>query len=146
MCIRDRVYSVTKTIRGKEVELWFTLPRNSYISEIVNPKGSIQSATNSTKGMGKMIHFPNVENMVYVDENPAFVKQRNDLKLRTAKQVLAQMKKSGTIDFEQSTLKGELPEHYIRFIGPTNIPIEAKTTWYQEHIQFYNFLISDSVN
>lgn len=135
-----QVYSVTKVVRGKVVELWFTLPRNSYISEIINPTGSIQNAQNSAKGMGKMIHFPNVENMVYVDENPAFTQQRNELKIKSAKQLLACLKKSGTIDFEQSILKGDLPEHYIRFVGPTGQIIEAKTTWYQEHIQFYNFL------
>lgn len=139
-----QVYSVTKTIRGKEVELWFTLPKNSYISEVLYPKGSIQKASNSKIGFGKMIHFPNVENMVYLDDNPAFVAERTRMNLSEPKEVLKYLKWSGQIDFNRSELHEDLPEQYISFVLPNGEKVEAKTTWYQEHIQFYNFAHPDT--
>lgn len=142
-----QVYSISKEVNGKTTVLWFTLPKDGYISEVRMPEGNIQKADNSKKGLAEMIHFPNVENMVYLDKNPEFSKQRTRVGLNEPKQVLKRLKASGKIDFEKSHLKlDRLPEQYVLFSNAKGEKIEAVTTWYQEHIQFYEFKLQDSLN
>lgn len=140
-----QVYEVEKEIAGKTFKLWFTLPKDGYISEVIWPAGSIQKAGNSKLGIGKMVAFPKVENLVYLDANPEFTKELKSLGLNTPKTVLARMKTSGHIDFSQSHLDIQpLPEHYVIFTNKKGQELRAVTTWYKEHIQFYSF-VKDSV-
>lgn len=141
-----QVYSILHEVNGKEVELWFTLPKNSYISEIQWPTGSIKKAGNTKKGNGKMVHFPNVDNIVYLDTNRRLTCQLDYTGLISSMSVMKRLKKNGEIDFGRSELKRSgLPVHYIRFTDPKHHIVEAKTTWYQEHIQFSGFLMQDSI-
>lgn len=140
-----QVYGLTKDFKGKDVELWFTLPKNGYISEIQWPQGSIQLAKNSTTGIGKMIHFPNVESFVYIDSNKRLTCQQEKTGLIAPKQIIDCLKKSGTIDFEKSHLKVKpFPEHYIYFNDRKRNKIGTQTTWYQEHIRIFEFDMKDT--
>lgn len=138
------VYSIVKEINGKSVELWFTLPEKTYISEIITPHKSIQTIEHSTTGFGQMIHFPNVGNMVYLDENDFFKKECTKLGLTNPKRVQNLLKKSGKIDFQQSNLTTTIPEQVVQFQLTNGKSITAKTIWFQEHIKFVSFL-NDSV-
>lgn len=139
------VYSIVKEVNNKEVELWFTLPDKAFISEIVTPKKSIQAITNSTAGFGSMIHFPNVGNIIYLDENDFFTKECAKLKLTNPKKVHYLLEKSGKIDFNQSHLKATIPEQVVQFKLANGKNCSAKTIWYQEHIKFVSFL-SDTID
>jgi len=140
-----QVYSLTKELNGKEVQLWFTLPANSFISEVQWPEGSIQKAGNSEKGTGEMIHFPNVKSMVYLEDNKRFVCQQDKTGLIATSEVLKRLKKTGQIDFERSHLKiSPRAEHYISFRSVKGQEIEAVTLWEKEHISFTSFILADT--
>ena len=142
-----QVYSVSKTIRNKEITLWFTLPKDAFISEVRWPKGSIQQAKNSQEGVGKMIYFPAVKNMIFIDDNADLTADLNRLKINDAQRMMKLMKSSGEINFEQSHLKAApYPEHFISFQTKSGEAVYSKTIWKEEHIQFFHIQKSDSMH
>jgi hypothetical protein len=141
-----KVYSVTKEVNGKEVELWFTIPTDAYIAEVKWPKGSIFGVKNTTEGMGTMLHFPNVESIVYLDSNKRLTCQQDKLGLIAPKEIVKRMKKTGKIDFSKSKLKADQPKQYILFTTKKGVEVAAETYWYQEHIQFTEFLLKDTLD
>lgn len=141
-----QVYSIRKEINGKEVELWFTLPDDSYISEIQWPTGSVQKAGNSAEGMGRMVHFPNVKSIVYLDDNKPFLCQQDKTRLISTKEVQKRMQLTGKIDFGRSDFDQKpQAQQYVLFTSPNGMKIEAKTVWFQEHIRFKRFILQDSI-
>ena len=142
-----QVYSLKKELNGKQVELWFTLPANSFISEVQWPEGSIQKAGNTLKGTGEMIHFPNVKSMVYMGDEKYFLCQQDQLGLISTKEVFNRLKKTGHIDFTLSHLKtSPKAQHYIWFTTSSGKDVAAETIWNKEHIEFTHFILADSVN
>lgn len=141
-----KVYSVTKEVNGKEVELWFTIPTDAYIAEVKWPKGSVFGVKNTTEGMGTMLHFPNVESIVYLDSNKRLTCQQDKLGLIAPKEIVKRMKKTGKIDFSKSKLKADQPKQYILFTTKKGVEVAAETYWYQEHIQFTEFLLKDTLD
>ncbi len=142
-----QVYSITKDVNGKEVELWFTIPADGYISEVKWPSGSIFKAKDSDKGMGRMIHFPNVESLVYLDSNKRLTCQQERLGLIAPKEIVNRLKKTGKVDFSRSNLKAQpYPKQYILFTNKKGVSIETETHWYQEHIQISEFILKDTVD
>lgn len=134
-----QVYVVSKKIEGKAHTLWFTLPKDAFISEVLVPKENVQRVGNSVRGMARMIHFPNVDNLVYLADNDLFEKDFKQLGIKNSKQVFRLLKKSGYVDFSNSNLSAKpLPEQKIGFVlkGDT---LTATTTWYKDHIQFFEF-------
>jgi hypothetical protein len=141
-----QVYEVEKEIDGKTVKLWFTIPKDGYISEVLWPTGSIHRSGNSKKGIGTMVAFPKVENIIYLDQNPEFKKALKEVGLANEKEVLSRLKRSGKIDFSLSHLDANpLPEHFVIFKNAKGKELRAVTTWYKEHIQFYSFANTESV-
>ena len=135
-----KVYSITREVNGKDVELWFTLPKDGYVAEVRIPKGSIFSVKNSTDGTGRMISFPKVESLVYLDSNRRLTCQQEKLGLIAPATVVKQMKKTGYIDFSKSEWNASPhPIQYIWFENKKGVKVEAATHWYQEHIQIEEF-------
>lgn len=141
-----QVYTITRKLGGKEVRLWFTLPKDAYISEVLWPKGSVFQANSTKEGMGDMVHFPNVEKYVYLDTNSRLTCQQDKLGLISVKDVQERLVKTGKIDFGRSNLKSTpYPKQYILFRSAKGIAIETETHWYQEHIQIDEFILKDSI-
>lgn len=131
-----KVYSITREINGKEVELWFTLPKDAYVAEVRIPKGSIFSVKNSTTGTGRMISFPKVESLVYLDSNRRLTCQQEKLGLIAPATVVKRLKKTGYIDFSKSEWTASPhPIQYIWFTNSNGVKVETATHWFQEHIQ-----------
>lgn len=131
-----KVYSISREINGKEVELWFTLPKDAYVAEVRFPKGSIYSVKNSTTGSGRMISFPKVESLVYLDSNRRLSCQQEKLGLIAPATVVKRMKKTGYIDFSKTDWKASPhPIQYIWFTTRKGVKVQTATHWYQEHIQ-----------
>lgn len=142
-----QVYAITKEIKGKDKTLWFTLPQNSFIAQVIQPKGSIQLVKNPTEGNAQMISFPNVKNIVYLDTNKVLTCQQEKLGLIAPMQFMVQLKKSGSIDFSKSDFNAKpLAIHKIDFKGKRNEEVGANVTWYQEHIRFDQLLLKDTSN
>ncbi len=135
-----KVYKVTKELNGKEVELWFSMPEGAFVSEVAWPKGSIQKFKNTSTGLGRMIHFPNVENFVFLKDNSVLDEQLVKLRVKNWEQVQYLMKKGGLIDFSKSDLKAEpSPEQYVLLPRQGGDTLKARTVWFKEHIEFYRF-------
>ncbi|MNJ97362.1 hypothetical protein D3C87_151060 [compost metagenome] len=136
-----KVYKIEKEINGKSVALWFSMPENAFIAEVVWPKGSIQQFKNTTSGLGRMIHFPpNVENFVFLKDNSIMSEQVKKFGIKDEKHIQFLMKKSGLIDFSKSRLNAEpIPEQYVLLPRKQGDTLKARTTWFKEHIEFYQF-------
>ncbi|AEA42279.1 hypothetical protein [Fluviicola taffensis] len=135
-----KVYKVTKEVNGKSIDLWFSIPEGGFVSEVIWPKGSIQSYKNTITGFGRMIHFPNVKNFVYLKENDVLSKQMVKFGLKDDNSVQFLLKKSGLIDFSKSKLNAEpTPEQYIVIPRKSGDTLKARTTWFKDHIEFYEF-------
>ncbi len=137
-----QVYIINGTIKNKETALWFTLPKDGFISEVQFPKGNIQLATNSKKGFGKMIHFPNVKSWVFIESFPELEKGLTKADYKNEKIVQKALKSSGKVDFEKSNLSVEpSPEHYITFQNSAGKTIGTRCVWYQDHVKISNFFL-----
>lgn len=135
-----KVYKIRKELNGKEVELWFSMPEDAFISEVVWPKGSIQQFQNSTSGLGRMIHFPNVEIFTFLKDNSVLNEQRKKLGVKDEQYIQFLMKKGGLIDFSRSNLKAEpSPEQFVLLPRQQGDTLRARTVWFKEHIEFYSF-------
>ena len=142
-----KVYEITKDIRGKEIKLWFTLPADAFISEVVIPKGSIESVKNTKTGLGRMIRFPLVDNIVFLkDDDKAFNEEKKKLKLNDPKKVMKYLKKTGYVDFEHSDLSAKpYPIQKILFTTPTNVTVHASSYWFEEHVTIEGFDALDTL-
>lgn len=135
-----KVYKIEKEINGKPVELWFSMPEDAFIAEVVWPKGNIQKFKSTTEGYGRMIHFPNVKSFVYLKDSPEFKVQMDTLGVKDEAYVQFLMKKSGWIDFSKSELEAEpSPEQYVVLPREKGDTLRARTTWFKDHIEFYEF-------
>lgn len=133
-----KVYKIEKEVNGKNMALWFSIPEDAFIAEAVWPKGSIQKFKSTTSGLGRMIHFPNVESFVYLKENEELAKQMNEFGIKDEEHVQFLMKQSGLIDFSQSNLDADpMPEQFVVLPRKNGDTLTARTTWYKEHIEFY---------
>lgn len=142
-----KVYQVSKEIKGKEVKLWFTLPQDAFISEVRFPKGSVLNVKNTKTGMGKMIRFPLVETIVYLNEDDSyFNKMKEKYDLNDSKEVENYLKKNGKIDFAKSNLTSSpYPIQKIVFETPTKLRVTASSYWFEEHITVESFDAVDSL-
>ena len=142
-----KVYEVAKEIKGKEVKLWFTLPKDAFISEVRIPKGSILAVKNTKVGTGKMIRFPSVETIVYLNEEDSYFNQEKEkYDLMDSKEVEKYLKKNGLVDFEHSNLStSPYPIQKIVFETPTKLKITASSYWFEEHITVEGFDTVDSL-
>lgn len=135
-----KVYKIEKEINGRNVALWFSIPEDAFIAEAVWPKGSIQKFKSTTNGYGRMIHFPNVKNFVYLKENDELTKQMSQFGIRNEEHVQFLLKKSGLIDFGKSKLNAEpAPEQVVVIPRENGDTLTARTTWFKDHIEFYEF-------
>ncbi len=143
-----KVYEITKEIRGKEIKLWFTLPNEAFISEVIIPKGSIEAVENTKVGVGRMIRFPLVDNIVFLKEDDQnFNKEKEKFKLTDSKKIMKYLKKTGYIDFEHSKLTAKpYPIQKILFTTPTNVTVHASSYWFEEHVTIEGFDSMDTLD
>lgn len=135
-----QVYVLSKEVKGKEYQLWFTLPKDGFVSEVKWPNGNIQKLKNTQVGIARMFHFPNVDNMIFLAENAFFEKEYKALGIQDSKEMYKMLKKSGFVDFSKSNLNANpTPEQKIGFITPEKDTITATGTWFKDRIQIFEF-------
>lgn len=131
----SKVYAIDKN--GKTY--YFTLPYESFISEVRLEKTTSKNNLFETIGSGRMIHFPADSNLVFPDSTKLVTCQQDYLKLIEPKKILKAFKSSGRVDFEQSSLAlRPKPEHYLSFVhnGDT---IGATVIWYKNKLNITSF-------
>ncbi len=142
-----KVYKVVGDFSDKEHTFYFTLPKESFICEVHVIESSAKSVKNTTRGKGKIIHFPNDKNLVFVDTNALVKCQQTSLGLKKSKKIVRLMKRSGYIDFEKSNLDARpKAEHYIEFQGNNGGVIGVKAIWYKSKITISSFESNEKMN
>lgn len=136
-----QVYTLEKEFDGKgSLKFYFTLPKESFISEVHFEEKSAQKVKNTTEGLGKIIHYPKDDNLVFVDSAKYVTCQQEKLGLLNPVDILKLMKKSGEIDFSHSNLKQTpKPEHLIIFNDKQGRKIGAKAVWYKNKVNISTF-------
>lgn len=132
-----QVYSMEKEFKGKgKLKFYFSLPKESFISEIHFSEKSAKDVDNTTEGLGEIIHFPKDNDLVFVDSQSLLKKAE----LKDTKQILRLIKLNGMIDFEATNLKATpKPEHLIIFKDNKGRRIGARAVWYKNKIDISSF-------
>jgi len=127
-----QVYSMEKEFEGKgKLKFYFSLPKESFISEIHFSEKSANAVNNTTEGFGEIIHFPKDNDLVFVDSQSLLKKAD----LKDTKQILKLIKLNGMIDFKETNLKASpKPDHLIIFNDSKGRRIGARAVWYKNKI------------
>jgi hypothetical protein len=138
-----KVYVVEKEFEGKgKLKFLYTLPDESFISEIHLFKQNSKNIKNTTKGMGELIYFPKDDDLVFPDSSANVTCQQSVLGLINPRDILKLIKKSGKIDFSKSYLKATpKPEHYLVFTDKKGREIGANVIWYKTKMNITHFVL-----
>jgi hypothetical protein len=136
-----KVYLIEKEFEGKgNVSFFFTLPKESFISEVHMSESKSAKVKNTTIGFGEIIYFPKDEFLVYVDSSKFVTCQQEVLGLINPKDIFNLMQKNGRIDFSKTNyLQRPKAEQYIEFKNAKNQKIGAKAIWYKNKINITSF-------
>jgi hypothetical protein len=124
-----------------KLKLNFTLPENSFISEVSIGYGKIKGVQNSKQGKAKLFLFPNDKKLIYVDSvttnSPEFAQigSPNNLTLLNA------LKKSGEINFEKTNFEASPNVEQYLTCTVNNYSVGMKTFWYKDRINIYDLKI-----
>jgi hypothetical protein len=143
-----KVYAVEKEIEGKGTHtFFFTLPEESFVSEIFFSVENARQVKQSTQGKGRLIHFPKDDELIFVDSNYTAKCQQSRLKLDESKDILKLLHKNGRIDFSKSNLKASpKPEHYVEFTMKNKNLVGTKMIWYKNKLNITRFIVADSID
>lgn len=122
-----------------KLKLNFSLPDNSYLSEVSVGYSNTNKFSNSTEGKAKMLLFPKDDRLIYVDtlitSQPDFVKIGSP----DNKTILKALEKTGEVDFEKSNYAAKpKAEHYVT-CTISRQKVGLKTFWYKDRINIFFF-------
>lgn len=127
-----------------KLKLNFSLPENSFISEVSIGYGKVHGVKNSTKGKAKLFLFPNDNKLIYVDSittgSPDYIQIGSPSNLI----LLKALKKDGEIDFEQTNFTTVPNANHYLTCTVNGYKIGMKTFWYKDKINIYDLKIVSS--
>lgn len=131
----DKVYLITANLKDKgSFKFYFTLPTESYISEMHIGANDIKAIKNTKEGKGYFLHFPKDDYLVYPDSTAVNECKLEALGMNAPVIILKNLKADAYIDFEQSKLDTRpKPEHKI-FTVVNKDTIAFNTIWYKNKI------------
>ena len=137
-----QVYIIEKEFGSKGLtRLYFTLPKESYISEVKMGAKTAKEIDNTKTGFGRFIHFPKDDYLIFPDTSKMVSCQQEQLKLIEPKKILKKVKETGFIDFGKSDLHiRPKAEHYICFMNGKDT-IGTRSIWYQNKINLSTFIL-----
>jgi len=132
---KDKVYILEKD----GIHFAFTLPNESFISEVFVGAKNGKKITGTQEGTGRIIHFPKDEDLVFPDSTTSVTCQQTKLGLINPREILKLLKKSGRVDFAKCELKHHpKPEHYLIF-DLKGKQVGIKAIWYKNKINITRF-------
>jgi hypothetical protein len=138
-----QVYKLLKEFKGKEMAFYFTLPDESFISEIHFTEKKARNVKNTTEGLGTIIRFPADKDLVIVDEGKLLTCLQEKMGLINPKRILKCFVKSGKIDFSKSKLSAKPKAiQAILFKDLKGRSAEATAIWYKNKINVTSFTVS----
>ena len=151
-----KVYLLEKNFPGKgKVSFFFTLPKESYFTEVHFTAKAGQQVShkmaykvkNTEVGVGEILHFPNDENLIFVDTAQLLTCQQDALGLISPLEIFRKIKKTGKVNFEKTNYaKRPKAEHYIQFLDKNQAVIGTKSIWYKNKITITAFEIPFKTN
>lgn len=127
-------------------KIFVTMPKESFVAEILPATSSIQKVKNSVTGNAPIIRYPSDKNLIYFDSTD-LVKCTAAKNKLTPEIVLRQLKKNGKINFEQTNfLERPKPTHELVFSQGGRTTIAIKAYWYKDKIAVFHFDAGDSLN
>ena len=138
-----KVYHLAKEFDSKGLlHFFFTLPDESFISEVHISEQKATQVKNTTSGSGKILHFPKDDNLVFVDSSQFVTCQQSELGLVNPIDILKLMKKQSTIDFSKTDYKATPKAvQYIQFHDKKHRLIGAHAIWYKNKINITDFVL-----
>lgn len=131
-----KIYLVSKD----DIKLYFTLPNESFISEVRLANVAVNSVKNSIKGTGKLIHFPKDNELVFADTSKLVSCQQQAFEMIENRKILKSLKANGIIDFEKSDLNVKPKAlQYLIFNDKKGRKIGATAVWYKNKINIDHF-------
>jgi hypothetical protein len=131
-----KVYKLSKNIEGKGVmNFFFTLPNESFISEVNLSKTDVLQVKNSIDGFGKIIHYPKDEHMLFLDSSSAINCKLKAIGLKDADALFKLLKRAGKVDFTK-TIFSEKPKamQYLSIFEGQREKLGLKAIWYKNKI------------
>lgn len=143
----SKVYAIEKDIKGKgSYTFYFTLPFESYISEVNIGEINAKKVKNTKVGYGKFLSFPNDPYIVYPDSTKQVNCQMETLKVGDVKTIYKDIQVNGRINFSKSNLDTRpKPQHEIEYFK-NNDTISFQSVWYKDKIYISNFTSAKSLN
>ncbi len=127
-------------VSNDDVKLYFTLPNESFISEVRLANVGVNSVKNSIKGTGRLIHFPKDNELVFADTSKLVSCQQQAFGMIENRKILKSLKKNGIIDFEKSDLNVKPKAmQYLFFNDAKGRKIGASAVWYKNKISIDHF-------
>jgi hypothetical protein len=137
----SKVYAIDKEINGKgNYRFYFTLPNESFISEVKIGEVDASKVKNTALGYGRFISIPKDDYLVYPDSTAKVSCQMDALKIKNVKQLYKAIEKTGKINFEQTNFQAKpKTEHVIEYTQGMDT-ISFQSVWYKNKIFISNFI------
>lgn len=137
----SKVYVIDKKIEGKgNYRFYFTLPNESFISEVKIGEVDAKNVRNTTTGYGRFISVPMDEYLVYPDSTAKVSCQMENLEVKNVKQLYKDIEKTGRINFAKTNFDTKpKAEHLIEYIQG-NDTVAFQSVWYKNKIFISNFI------
>lgn len=127
-------------ISNDKTQIYFTLPKDNFISEVKLANKNVAKITNSSEGLGAMIHFPKDSNLVFVDSMRILTCQQEALGFINQKLIFKSLQKTGKIDFSKTFyFKKPRPMVYFTYLDLKKNRIGSEAVWYKNKITIKSF-------
>lgn len=128
------------------LKLYFTLPKECFVSEVKICNKEANQIKSTQEGMGKLIHFPNDDDLVFVDTTALLECKLDHTGYINQRRILKSLKKAGKIDFKKSKFWIEpKPEVYLWFKDSKGAPVGSKSIWYKNKINILALDLKDTL-
>lgn len=125
-------------LSNKKIQLYFSVPKEAFVSEVHLANTKVSNIKPSEKGLGKLIRFPNDQDLVFVDTTELLTCQVAELGFINQRLILKQLKTSGRIDFSKSNLYADpKPMVYLNFPDNKKNILGSKAIWYKNKINIF---------
>ena len=113
--------------------LYFLLPKESFVSELVPITQNLKEVKLSKEGKGVLLKFPTANEFLYVDTNRVLTCKQQELGMIQNSVILNKVKSKGFFDFKKSSLTAKRKLHYFVFPDKLNRgDVGLQTLWYKE--------------
>jgi hypothetical protein len=107
-----KIYLVSKD----DVKLYFTLPNESFISEVRLANVAVNNIKNSKKGTGKLIHFPKDNELVFADTTKLVTCQQQAFGMIENRKILKSLKENAYKKIIPGAYKCDLWRYCVLYI------------------------------